>query len=102
MSNIDNVNFIQNIYIQNFRIHQELQINIDNNNLIFLIGANKIGKTSVLEAISLIQSGQNGILDSENSKMINIHNNIYYYISPFINSTSTYLNTSIVNLSVNI
>ncbi len=62
---------IQKLFLQNFRIHKELICDIKHNNII-LIGNNGTGKTSILEAITLLSPGR-GML-SANAKDINLHN----------------------------
>ncbi len=62
---------IKNLFLKNFRIHKEFSCNIEHNNII-LIGNNGSGKTSILEAITLLSPGK-GML-AANSKDLNYNN----------------------------
>ena len=60
--NISNIKDVKNFYIKkislkNFRNHKSLNLNLKNSSIL-IYGGNGSGKTNILEAISLIKSGQ--------------------------------------------
>ena len=56
--NISLNNFINNLSIQNFRNHETLEINIKKTFSIVIYGKNGVGKTSILEALSIFSNGK--------------------------------------------
>ena len=54
--NISLKNFINTLTIQNFRNHQTLEINTKDPSVI-IYGKNGVGKTSILEALSIFSNG---------------------------------------------
>ena len=66
---------LRSIYLENFRSHRKLRLNINKSNFVLLIGKNGIGKTNLLEAISFLSPGRgfrnskfNDILKRNSSK----------------------------------
>ena len=66
--NISLNNFINNLSIQNFRNHETLEINIRKPSVI-IYGKNGVGKTSILEALSIFSNGK-GLRNSKLIEMI--------------------------------
>ena len=66
-------NFINSLYIENFRNHQTLEINTKKSYVV-IWGKNGVGKTSILEALSIFSNGK-GLRNSKLVEMINVDEN---------------------------
>ena len=73
--NISLNNFINNLSIQNFRNHETLEINIKKPSVI-IYGKNGVGKTSILEALSIFSNGK-GLRNSKLIEMIKANEEMF-------------------------
>ena len=64
-------NFIKSLHIQNFRNHEFLEITIKKPSIV-IYGKNGVGKTSILEAISIFSNGK-GIRNSKQLEMVKVN-----------------------------
>ena len=70
---------ITKLHLTNFRNHKDFEITLTTSHRIVIIyGANGIGKTNILEAISLL-SIPNGLRKAKYESMINIQSNLNYW-----------------------
>ncbi len=68
-------NFINSLYIQNFRNHQSLEITTEKPSIV-IYGKNGVGKTSVLEALSIFSNGK-GLRNSKLVEMIKVNEEMF-------------------------
>ena len=61
-------NFIKSLYIENFRNHKSLEIQASKSSIV-IHGKNGVGKTSILEALSIFSNGK-GLRNSKFLEMI--------------------------------
>ena len=73
--NISLNNFINNLSIQNFRNHETLEI-ITKNPSVIIYGKNGVGKTSILEALSVFSNGK-GLRNSKLIEMIKVNEEMF-------------------------
>ena len=67
---MNDVNIINEIYLNNFKVHQKLNLTF-NKKFVFIVGKNATGKTSILEAISMMKPKLQNILLTNNNDLIN-------------------------------
>ena len=68
--------FISKIILNNFRSHENFSIDSSSKNIV-LFGKNGVGKTNILESISLLSPGR-GLRNAKNDEIINKKNDINY------------------------
>ena len=97
--NISLNNFINSLSIQNFRNHENLEITTKKPSVV-IYGKNGVGKTSILEAISIFSNGK-GLRNSKliemikvNEEMFDISVNIKVQKNIFLEMKSTYSKSS--------
>ena len=100
--------FIKSLYLYNFRSYSCLKLEDISDGIVVLYGNNGVGKTNLLEAISII-SGQKGLRSSKLNELINFDNNDHQPKSnPFAKNMDCIIDLgvqdhiSIMNLSVGI
>ena len=71
--------YISNIILSNFRSHEKFTINSNSKNIV-LFGKNGVGKTNILESISLLSPGR-GLRNAKNEEIINKNTNTDYGLS---------------------
>ncbi|MBT6729336.1 MAG: AAA family ATPase, partial [Cryomorphaceae bacterium] len=71
--------FISKIILNNFRSHENFSIDANSSNVV-LFGKNGVGKTNILESISLLSPGR-GLRNAKNEEIINKKSGINYSLS---------------------
>ena len=71
--------FISKIILNNFRSHENFSIDANSSNVV-LFGKNGVGKTNILESISLLSPGR-GLRNPKNEEIINKKSGINYSLS---------------------